>query len=119
MMGCFENSNKHSASVIKSKAVPLRHAGAMGERKYNSYSFLTSALDGVSSQRHVPAALYPRYPLDVLCQYSVWLRSGRPGDRGSIPGRGKEFSYSLCVQTGCGAHPASYPVGTRGPFPEV
>jgi hypothetical protein len=26
-----------------------------------------------------------------LSQYSVWLRTGRPGDRGSIPGRGKEF----------------------------
>jgi hypothetical protein len=23
--------------------------------------------------------------------YSVWLRTGRPGDRGSIPGRGKGF----------------------------
>jgi hypothetical protein len=26
-----------------------------------------------------------------LRQYSVWLRAGRPGDRGSIPGRGKGF----------------------------
>jgi hypothetical protein len=26
-----------------------------------------------------------------LRQYSVWLRAGRPGDRDSIPGRGKEF----------------------------
>jgi hypothetical protein len=31
-------------------------------------------------------------------------------DRGSIPG-------SLCVQTGSGAHPASCPMGTGGPFP--
>jgi hypothetical protein len=31
-----------------------------GERKYSSYSFLTSALDGgVSGQRHAPAALSP------------------------------------------------------------
>jgi hypothetical protein len=30
------------------------------ERRYNSYSFTTSALDGVSGQRHAPAALYPR-----------------------------------------------------------
>jgi hypothetical protein len=27
---------------------------------YSSYSFLTSALDGLSGQRHAPAALYPR-----------------------------------------------------------
>jgi hypothetical protein len=26
-----------------------------------------------------------------LSQYSVWLWTGRPGDRGSIPGRGKGF----------------------------
>jgi hypothetical protein len=27
------------------------------------------------------------------------------------------FSSSPCVQTGSGAHPASYPMGTSGPFP--
>jgi hypothetical protein len=27
------------------------------------------------------------------------------------------FSSSLCVQTGSEAHPASCPMGTRGPFP--
>jgi hypothetical protein len=36
--------------------------------KYSSYSLSISALDGVSGQRHAPAALYPRgkdprYPL--------------------------------------------------------
>jgi hypothetical protein len=30
----------------------------------------------------------------------------------------KNFSSNLCVQTGSGAHPASYPVDTGGPFPE-
>jgi hypothetical protein len=28
-----------------------------------------------------------------------------------------DFSSSLCVQTGSGAHPASCTVGTGGPFP--
>jgi hypothetical protein len=27
------------------------------------------------------------------------------------------FFFSLCVYTSSGAHPASYPVGTGGPFP--
>jgi hypothetical protein len=31
--------------------------------------------------------------------------------------RWKDFSSSLRVQTGSGAHPVSYPMGTRGPFP--
>jgi hypothetical protein len=30
----------------------------------------------------------------------------------------KDFSSSLCVQTGSGAHPASCTMGTGGPFPE-
>jgi hypothetical protein len=28
-----------------------------------------------------------------------------------------DFSSSLCIQTGSGAHPASCPMGTGGPFP--
>jgi hypothetical protein len=40
-----------------------------------------------------------------LSQYGVWLRTGRPGDRGSIPGSE--------------AHPASCPMDTGGPFPGV
>jgi hypothetical protein len=31
--------------------------------------------------------------------------------------RRKDFSSSLCVQTGFGAHPASCTMGTGGPFP--
>jgi hypothetical protein len=33
------------------------------------------------------------------------------------PQRRKDFSSSLCVQTGSGAHPASCTMGTGGPFP--
>jgi hypothetical protein len=33
------------------------------------------------------------------------------------PKKAKDFSYSLFVQTGSGAHPASCTKGTRGPFP--
>jgi len=29
----------------------------------------------------------------------------------------KDFSSSLCIQTGSGAHPASCTMGTGGPFP--
>jgi hypothetical protein len=30
------------------------HTGTKGEKRYSSYSFLTSAIDGVSSQLHAP-----------------------------------------------------------------
>jgi hypothetical protein len=33
------------------------------------------------------------------------------------PAGAKDFSSTLCIQTGSGAHPASCPVGTGGPFP--
>jgi hypothetical protein len=29
----------------------------------------------------------------------------------------KDFPFSFCFQTGSGAHPASYAVGTGGPYP--
>jgi hypothetical protein len=35
------------------------------------------------------------------------------------PAESKDISSSLCVQTDSGAHPASYPVGTGGPYPGV
>jgi len=35
------------------------------------------------------------------------------------PAGAKDFSSSLCVQTGSGAHPASCTMGTGGPFPGV
>jgi hypothetical protein len=52
-----------------------------------------------------------------LSHYSVWLRTGRPGDRGSIPGRGKRFFLYLCVRTSSEAHPAFCTMDTGGPFP--
>jgi hypothetical protein len=33
------------------------------------------------------------------------------------PAGAKDFSSSLCVQTGSGAHPATCTMGTEGPFP--
>jgi hypothetical protein len=42
----------------------------------------------------------------------------RPGQLGVwSPTEAEDFSSSLCVQTGSGAHPASCPMGTEGPFP--
>jgi len=48
-----------------------------------------------------------------LSRYSDWIRAGRSGDR--IP---VEARFSAPVQTGLGANPASYKMGT-GSFPGV
>jgi hypothetical protein len=46
------------------------------------------------------------------------LRAGRPRDHVSVPGRVGDFSL-LTVQTGSGAHQASYIMDTGGYFPVV
>jgi hypothetical protein len=52
---------------------------------------------------------------------SVSIASGYGLDDWAIEVRSlaeaKDFSSSLCVQTGSGAHPASCTMGTGGPFP--
>jgi hypothetical protein len=53
----------------------------MRERRYSSYSLLTSALDGVSDQSHAQAALYPRGkdPPVPIVQDGPQSRSGHRG----------------------------------------
>jgi hypothetical protein len=47
----------------------------------------------------------------VLCLTTDWMT----GVWSQTEAEG--VSSSLCVQTGSGTHPASYPMGTGGPFP--
>jgi hypothetical protein len=51
---------------------------ALGGEEYSSYSFTTSALDGVSGQRHAPTALCPveRTPGTHCTEGWVGLRAG-------------------------------------------
>jgi hypothetical protein len=53
----FIKSNSRYKQVNQPYNTPL---GRREERKYSSYSFTTSALDGVSCQRHDLVALCPR-----------------------------------------------------------
>jgi hypothetical protein len=71
---------------LKKSSPATRHAGAWRERRYSSYSFLTSALDGVSGQRHAPAALFPgeRTP-----RYPLYRRLGGPQSRSGHRGKRK------------------------------
>jgi hypothetical protein len=50
-------------------------------------------------------------PQSVQCLTMDWTTSGVR----SLADRA-DFSSELCVQTGSGAHPASYPMGTVCPF---
>jgi hypothetical protein len=63
---------------IKKSSPSTRHGSASGERRYSSYSFTTSALDGVSGQHHDPAALYPR---GKDPRYPLYRRLGGPQSR--------------------------------------
>jgi hypothetical protein len=68
---------------------------------YSSYSFSTWALDGVSGQRHAPAALYPRGndPPGTHCTGGwVGIRAGLDKeDRGKIlcPCRGSNLDHPV------------------------
>jgi hypothetical protein len=39
------------------------------------------------------------------------------GSRVRFPAEAGNFSFHHRIQNGSGAHPASYPMSTRGPFP--
>jgi hypothetical protein len=44
-------------NIYENKAVPLPACRQQGKMRYSFYSFLTSALEGMSGQHHAPAAL--------------------------------------------------------------
>jgi hypothetical protein len=46
--------------LVKVKLSSARRTGAKAERRYSSYTFLTSALDGVTGRRHAPAMFSPQ-----------------------------------------------------------
>jgi hypothetical protein len=78
---CFSYGERPSGfrqllSTVKSKnKLPAaRHAVAMGERKYSSYSFLTSALDG--GERVVSVMPRPRFTSEKRPRYQLDRRLG-------------------------------------------
>jgi hypothetical protein len=97
-----------------------------GERRYSSYWFSTSALDrgGWSASR--PGRTFTpgeRTPGTYFTGGWVGLRAGldyRLDDQAievRSPAEAKDFSSSLCVETGSRAHPVSCPLGPGGPLP--
>jgi hypothetical protein len=67
------------------------------------FTFLISAM--LSRSRVSSGSIVSDYGLD---DRAIGVR---------FPAEAKDFSCSLCVQTGSGAHPASCTMGTGGPFP--
>jgi hypothetical protein len=58
-----------------------------------------------------------RWSLSQRGHPDVGVEINGPDDRGFsaiFPAGAGSFSLQLCVQNGSGAHPASYPMGTRG-----
>jgi hypothetical protein len=79
------------------KAHSIRFTGAFRRRDCKLYSNI-----------HRPGVAQ-----SVQCLTISWTAGVRS------PAEAKDTSSSPCVQTSSEAHPASYPVGTRGPFPGV
>jgi hypothetical protein len=72
-----------------------------------------SRLSETQTDRHY----YP-YVLSLLANISVGIAMGWT-TRVRIPAGAINLSLLHSVQTDSGAHPASYPMGTRGSFPRV
>jgi hypothetical protein len=53
------NLKRRTAVIIENNYPTTHQWRRRVERRYSSYCFTTSTLDGVSCQRHAPAALYP------------------------------------------------------------
>jgi hypothetical protein len=89
----------------------------------------------ISSPLHERDKIVPIFPFSValfMISSCLYITLGSRGSSGSIVSAygqndrvigvrslagAKDFSCSLCVQTGSGAHPASCPMGTGVPFP--
>jgi hypothetical protein len=89
-----------------------------------------NSLNALSCPRLNSSLLGSLYPYIPLFLFRLWSRGSSVSivydygldDRAigfRFPAEAKDFSSSLCVQTDSGAHPASYTLGTGGPFPGV
>jgi len=81
--------------------------------------YIDSVKYGVCFELHIPYKLFFHYMMpckspDSSDSKALVVR----GSRVRIPAEAGKFSLHHRIQTGSGAHPASYPMGTTGSFPE-
>jgi hypothetical protein len=133
---CVFIKSLHSNIASEIQSWSLRLFVPVFSNHTNQYSPILVEFSGVTSQRatrfvyvmfvvrHQRCLLNSKFYIGVnfkvsrVAEYSVWIRAGRAGDRGSIPGRGARiFCCSLCVQTSSWAHPVSCKMDTVCPFP--
>jgi hypothetical protein len=80
--------SRHVRTSNKAKSSRYSHADDKRERNYSSYSFLTSALEGVSDQRRAPVPFTPG---------THWIRSW-VGLRAGLDTEAKTRARTLVVQ---------------------
>jgi hypothetical protein len=109
LLSGYDNTPAKLKKKVKlSHCTPWRR---LGDMNYSSYSFLTSALDEVSVQSYVPAAIYPREGAPSTHCIGGWLSPGDSldaEDRKKIfcPCRGSNPCHPIRSQT---LHYLSYP----------
>jgi hypothetical protein len=77
---------------------------------------VSTRLHGAKSQR-TDLHVYCRENLKYYRNFSVFVKFDDRAIEVRSPAEAKDFSSTLCVQTGSGAHPASCTMGTGDPFP--
>jgi hypothetical protein len=65
----------------------------------------------------IQSLLQPSKSYDNSVGIVLGYRLDNRGSRVRFPVGAGNFSLHCCVQNGSGAHPASYPMGSRGSFP--
>jgi hypothetical protein len=98
-----------------SRKTPLENVGnARGSNQVCDDVRTMSASTAALNSHVTDHEIVSRVTQSLQCLATGWT-TGR--SRFDPRQRRKDFSCSLCVQTGCGAHPTSCTMGTGGSFP--
>jgi hypothetical protein len=102
-----EGSLPYSQGPTNSKAMRIKYLKLTTSHLLRPNVFVST----VSKHLHgVPLKIQNSTRVQKNLQNYIWLRIRFPAGAGN-------FSLHHCVQNGTGAHPDSYPMGNRGPFP--
>jgi hypothetical protein len=91
----------HNVYVQRSTCITI----GIWDWRFNFFFLVLCVYTECARSRGSSVSIVPDYGMD---DWAIMVRS---------PVEAEDFSSGVCVETNCRAHPASYPMGTGGPFP--
>jgi hypothetical protein len=101
------------AAFLKKQYVPPKRRALCELRGITSLKTALYTLTGVRTSNIIQSFIFS---FVLLVPHLLQWEPGRLDGQGSIPGRGKRVLLLHSIQTGSGAHPASYLMGAEGSF---